>query len=105
MPSSHLFSASSKIPALLEPYVLDGAAVRHDGSLTLATSIQGAAANWLLLRYLFALLASKKDEADEEEKAGVILVSFMRDSTFWKDGCSRLVSFCSPYNQHYLRDN
>lgn len=95
MPSSHLSSASSKIPALLEPYVLDGAATRHDGSLTLVTSIQGAAANWLIHRYLFALLASKKDEPEEQDKAGVVLVSFMRDGAFWRDGCSRLVRFQS----------
>lgn len=91
MPPSHLSSASTKIPALLEPYILDGAASKQENSLTLITSIQGASSNWLVLRYLVALLAAKRGGEEDGEEAGVVLVSFLRDLTFWREGCSRLV--------------
>ncbi|EJP64275.1 uncharacterized protein BBA_06657 [Beauveria bassiana ARSEF 2860] len=50
-------SSSSRIPPRLEAYVASGPLARDEGSLTVVTAVQGASANWLLLRYLYALLA------------------------------------------------
>lgn len=84
------------MPALLEPHVASGPLAQEQGSLTLLTWVQGASANWLVLRYLYALLlASARDEHEDEgqQPATVVLVSFLRDFKFWADGCTRLVSF------------
>lgn len=90
MPPSLQSTSSSKIPSLLEPHILSGAATRDDGSLTVLTSVQGATSNWLVVRYLYALLAMKNNSEPTEE-AGVLLVSFLRDGNFWKEGCLRMV--------------
>lgn len=58
-----------------------------ESSLTLLTSVLGASANWLLLRHLYSALRSE-DSGD----TGVVLVSFMRDGTFWREGAAKLVS-------------
>ncbi|KAM3518673.1 hypothetical protein NHJ13051_008027 [Beauveria bassiana] len=50
-------SSSSRIPPRLEAYVASGPLARDEGSLTVVTAVQGASANWLVLRYLYALLA------------------------------------------------
>ncbi|MBE3049073.1 hypothetical protein IMZ48_42550 [Candidatus Bathyarchaeota archaeon] len=96
---------STRIPHRLAPYL-----PLPDASLTLLTSVLGATTNWLLLRYLAFHLASRAADDDEpanlrrrartdDEGLGggdtaVVLVSFMRDYAFWKDGAARLV--CSP---------
>ncbi|KAM3513652.1 hypothetical protein MY11210_002663 [Beauveria gryllotalpidicola] len=49
-------SSSSRIPPRLEAYVASGPLARDEGSLTVVTAVQGASANWLVLRYLYALL-------------------------------------------------
>lgn len=92
------------MPPLLEAHVATGPLAREQGSLTLATWVQGASANWLVLRYLYALLGSggrgpAPSAEDEGEDGGgvpgVVLVSFLRDVRFWADGCMRLVSLLS----------
>ena len=82
------------MPALLEPHVACGPLARDEGSLTLVTWVQGASANWLLLRYLHCLLSSgpRTDDGGEDDVPGVVLVSFLRDARFWAEGCARLVS-------------
>lgn len=59
------------------------------------TWVQGATANWLLLRYMHALLGngSGSGYGADNEVAGVVLVSFLRDARFWTESCMRLVSF------------
>ncbi|KAJ6788438.1 hypothetical protein PWT90_08053 [Aphanocladium album] len=92
-------TSSSRMPSLLEPHVACGPLARDRGSLTLVTWVQGASANWLVLRYLYALLsggaraAAAADGGREEQgegAPGVVLVSFLRDARFWADGCVRL---------------
>lgn len=63
------------------------------------TWVQGATANWLLLRYMHALLGngSGGGDGEENEVAGVVLVSFLRDARFWAESCTRLVSFTFFY--------
>ena len=75
---------SSRIPSLLEPYL----ALPSEASLTLLTSVLGASSNWLVLRCLYSYLRSSEGNED----VGVVLVSFMRDGAFWREGCGKLVS-------------
>ncbi|KAG9233685.1 hypothetical protein BJ875DRAFT_442008 [Amylocarpus encephaloides] len=79
---------SSKIPPPLEPYL----ALPPEASLVLLTSVLGASTNWLVLRYLHRALihdgAASLPSADEG--AGVVLVSFMRDFTFWRENAKRM---------------
>lgn len=78
---------AARIPPLLEPYL----ALPDEASLILLTNVLGASSNWLVLRYIYSILKSQ----DEGENAGVVLVSFMRDSTFWREGGGRMVSFAA----------
>ncbi|KAK5654452.1 hypothetical protein OQA88_7363 [Cercophora sp. LCS_1] len=73
----------SRPPPLLEPYL--SLTSLPPASLTLLTSILGAATNWLVLRYLQSLLATAPSEP-----TAVLVVSFLRDYTFWKESASRL---------------
>lgn len=85
----------SQIPHLLSPYV----ALPSEASLTLLTSVLGASTNWLVLRYLQSYLGqnleslSISSETEDGETTKVLLVSFMRDFAFWKDGARKLVRF------------
>lgn len=99
---------STRIPHLLTPYLS-----LPSSSLTLLTSVLGATTNWLLLRYLLHHLAPRAADDDEpqnlrrrgrtdDEGAGggdtaVVLVSFMRDYAFWKDGAAKLVCSSSMH--------
>jgi hypothetical protein len=93
---------ASQIPALLEPYL----SLPPEASQIVLTGILGASTNWLTLRYLYRLLrpATAATRLDRDSDAGgagedvkVMLVSFMRDHAFWKDGAGRLVCvFVSP---------
>lgn len=86
------------MPALLEPHVAYGPLARDEGSLTLVTWVQGASANWLLLRYLHSLLGGSAGQEDgDDDLPGVVLVSFLRDARFWAEGCARLVSFSPSF--------
>lgn len=108
-PTTQTATMSTRIPHLLTPYLN-----LPPSSLTLLTSVLGATTNWLLLRYLAYHLAPRIADDEEsphglrrsargDEEAGgrgkgegegdtaVVLVSFMRDYAFWKDGAARLV--------------
>ncbi len=77
---------TTRIPPLLEPYTY----LPPPESLVLLTSVLGASTNWLVLRFLYDALSPNRDSAAESETA-VVLVSFMRDFDFWRDGARRLV--------------
>lgn len=99
---------TSRIPHLLEPHL----SLPPDSSLITLTSVLGASTNWLVLRHLHALLkpalsqhqrqrqqqhdqgiqretGTGQDDGEEEEVA-VLLVSFLRDLSFWRENLSRL---------------
>ena len=98
---------SSRIPSLLEPYL----ALLPESSLILLTGVLGATTNWLVLRYLYACLrgttslatrrslavggtgGTQEGPQQEEEEVGVVLVSFLRDGSFWREGAGKLVSY------------
>ena len=84
--SSTTTASSTKIPPLLEQNLVSGPAATDAGSLTLLTSVQGASTNWLVLRYVLALVQQADDDV------GVLVVSFLRDGAFWRDGGLRIVS-------------
>lgn len=87
---------ASRIPPLLEPY-LD---LPPEASLIVLTSVLGASTNWLVQRHLVSLLGASGRKAPSDEgksndavgdgEACVVLVSFMRDYAFWKEGAGRL---------------
>ncbi|KAK7408862.1 hypothetical protein QQX98_008985 [Neonectria punicea] len=79
-------SSSSRIPPLLEPYLT----LPPEASLILLTSVLGASANWLVLRHVYSYLRG------EDRDTGVVLVSFLRDGAFWRDGAAKMASlvFC-----------
>ena len=77
---------TSRIPPLLEPYI----SLPPEASLILLTNVLGATTNWLVLRYLHAALAPEACD-DSGNETRVVLVSFLRDLAFWKDGARRLV--------------
>ncbi|KAH9888637.1 hypothetical protein F4778DRAFT_785842 [Xylariomycetidae sp. FL2044] len=87
---------ASRIPPLLEPYLR----LPPETSLLLLSGVLGSTANWLLHRCLYSLLAdtptatttpdaSVADLADTCH-VRVVLVSFLRDYAFWRDGLGRL---------------
>lgn len=89
---------ASQIPPLLDSYL----SLPPETSQIVLTGILGASTNWLTLRYLYSLLrpttaATRLDRGDDEDGPGadvkVLLVSFMRDHAFWKEGTGRLVCF------------
>jgi elongator complex protein 6 len=69
---------SSRIPPLLQPCVR----LPKNDSLLLVTSTLGASANWLVVRFLYDAL--KDGGAPGDEGANVVLVSWMREYSFWK---------------------
>lgn len=93
---------ASQIPSHLDSYL----SLPPETSQIVLTGILGASTNWLTLRYLYSLLRpataaaprhngdGAADGAGEDVK--VLLVSFMRDYAFWKDGAGRLVCFSHP---------
>jgi elongator complex protein 6 len=87
--------STSRIPPLLEPYL----AFPPPSSLFLLTGVLGASTNWLVFRWLYALLkgagggrGSQQLDDGEGESVGVVLVGFLRDGAFWREGSSKLVS-------------
>ncbi|KAL2020198.1 hypothetical protein VTK56DRAFT_8624 [Thermocarpiscus australiensis] len=100
---------TSRVPPLLEPYL----ALPYETALVLLTGILGASTNWLVSRYLHALLkprprppqkglpsatspvaqtTARDDEQEEEEQreVAVLLVSYLRDLAFWRESLGRL---------------
>lgn len=76
------------IPPLLSQYI------SHipSSSLTLLTSTLAATTNWLVLRFIHAALKpAALDEPDHvSADTKVILVSWLRNGNFWKDGGKKL---------------
>ncbi|KAI5464150.1 hypothetical protein BGZ63DRAFT_377065 [Mariannaea sp. PMI_226] len=82
-------ASSSRIPHLLEPYL----ALPSESSLTLLTSVLGTTANWLVFRHLYSYLrgaAGAGIEQGDGRDTGIVLVSFLRDATFWREGAAKL---------------
>lgn len=84
---------ASRIPPLLEPYVR----LPPENSLILLTGVLGAGTNWLVQRCLYSYLAlpakvvgEQQNEVATTEQTAVVLVSFLRDYAFWRDGVGRL---------------
>lgn len=67
----------NRTPSLLEPYL----ALPPEQSLILLTSTLGCSANWLTARFATTAL--------QQEDTSVLLVSWMRDLSFWKDELRR----------------
>ncbi|KAJ0338338.1 hypothetical protein COL154_012796 [Colletotrichum chrysophilum] len=76
---------ATRIPHLLEPYL----ALPPECAQILLTSVLGASTNWLVLRYLYSNLRRPTEDAPADDTR-VVLVSFMRDFAFWKEGAGRL---------------
>ncbi|EQB51292.1 hypothetical protein CGLO_09163 [Colletotrichum gloeosporioides Cg-14] len=76
---------ATRIPHLLEPYL----ALPPECAQILLTSVLGASTNWLVLRYLYSYLRRPTEDATADDTR-VVLVSFMRDFAFWKEGAGRL---------------
>jgi len=88
-----------QIPPLLSTYL----ALPAETSLILLTSVLGASTNWLVLRYLQSYLQAPPSgvhgsnydvevtNRDRDGDINVVLVSFMRDLAFWKEGTRKLV--------------
>ncbi|RDA89015.1 hypothetical protein CP532_0618 [Ophiocordyceps camponoti-leonardi (nom. inval.)] len=93
-------STSKAIPLLLQPLL--SPTPSSENSLVVLTSVLGATTNWLVLRYLYALLSDTgtdaqggddgKGRGNGKPSASVVLVSFMRDGAFWREGASKLVA-------------
>ncbi|KAK1826516.1 hypothetical protein QBC39DRAFT_316682 [Podospora conica] len=83
-------SRTTPLPPLLEPYL----ALPPETALLVLTGVLGASTNWLVLRYLHALLKPRRQTTEPEQEeaptTSLLLVSFLRDYPFWRDGCSRL---------------
>lgn len=76
------------IPILLSQYISH----LPSSSLSLLTSTLAATTNWLVLRFIHAALKPvSRDEPDHvPADTKVILVSWLRDGNFWKDGGKKL---------------
>jgi elongator complex protein 6 len=108
---------TSRIPPLLDPYLV----LPPEASLILLTSVLGASTNWLVLRYLYSALlpaagvgreldrdggiesgdASGKAEGD---RPAVVLVSFLRDLSFWREGARKLVRSSNPHRPFWSQE-
>lgn len=97
---------AAQIPPLLESYL----SLPPETSQIVLTGILGASTNWLVLRYLHSLLkpATTRAQHDgegnpEQDDVKVVLVSWMRDYSFWKDGAGRLVWLFRPHEFFILK--
>ncbi|KAK7917007.1 hypothetical protein PG985_010615 [Apiospora marii] len=94
---------ASRTPPLLEPYL----GLPAEASLIVLTGVLGASTNWLVQRYLCGFLATDSaadrntqraavgEQGDgsspgDGESVSVVLVSFLRDYAFWKEGAGRI---------------
>ena len=77
----------------IPPLIANSLVPLPESSLTLLTSVLGATSNWLVLRFLYAALNPPKDadgQSLSENGSKVILISWLRDLSFWKEGAKRL---------------
>ncbi|KAK3363674.1 hypothetical protein B0T25DRAFT_562662 [Lasiosphaeria hispida] len=72
---------SHATPSLLEPYL-----VPTEAALTVLTNILGVSSNWMVLRYLRALLRP----TPTEPATIVVFASFLRHLPFWTAGAARM---------------
>lgn len=79
-------TSTSRTPHVLEPYL---APRQPRGSLTLVTGTLGASTSWLVLQHLCRHVQGGRPWATGG--SNVVLVSFLRDFAFWREGCARLV--------------
>ena len=89
------------IPHLLSPYLAHS--THSAQSLTIITSVLAATPNWLILRYLHSVLSAVVEnyEYGSHQESGsrkkrrrarrVVLVSFLREWSFWRAEGKRLV--------------
>ncbi|KAK7742202.1 hypothetical protein SLS62_010791 [Diatrype stigma] len=91
---------ASRLPPLLEPYLR----LPPETSLILLTGVLGSTTNWLVQRHLYSLLSATSAAAAAapagehlgllastgDTTCSVVLLSFLRDYTFWKEGVGRL---------------
>ncbi len=97
---------ASRIPHHLEPYLV----LSDPATLIALTSVLGASTNWLITRYLHALLTTPSPQhashsspsspspyprndgppPQQQQPPAVLLISFLRSLPFWKDSLSRL---------------
>ncbi|KAI2462893.1 hypothetical protein F4781DRAFT_441486 [Annulohypoxylon bovei var. microspora] len=85
---------ASRIPPLLDSYLR----LPPETSLVLLSGVLGSTTNWLVLRYLYSLLSTPSDpvpgqhglDAHGTDDTSVVLVSFLRDYAFWKEGAGKL---------------
>ncbi|KAI1771611.1 hypothetical protein F4818DRAFT_196607 [Hypoxylon cercidicola] len=84
---------ASRIPPLLDAYL----GLPPETSLVLLSGILGSTTNWLVFRYLYSFLSAPSKLAKEDnfeppstDDTNVVLVSFLRDYAFWKDGAGKL---------------
>ena len=79
------------IPPLLSPYTN-----QTPSSLTLLTSTLGASTTWLVLRFIYAFLQHPRHRDSNatrkipDSEGRVVLVSWLRDANFWKEGARKL---------------
>ncbi|KAL0938016.1 uncharacterized protein CTRU02_207747 [Colletotrichum truncatum] len=79
---------ATRIPHMLESYL----SLPPECAQILLTNVLGASTNWLVLRYLYSYLRkpAAAEEGTQTDDVRVVLVSFMRDFAFWKEGAGRL---------------
>lgn len=100
MPQKSIMSGRNRIPPSLEPYLK----LPPEASLILLASTLGCNATWLTALFVGSTLAANTppNASDNGEgRTSMVLVSWMRDLTFWKDmirrtavraGCTQKVS-------------
>ncbi|KAK9443061.1 putative protein family UPF0405 [Metarhizium brunneum] len=79
-------TASTKIPPLLEPYLN----LPPEAALVVLTSVLGASANWLVLRWVYGLLRNGQQAGEAADTTAVVLCSFLRDGAFWREGAAKM---------------
>jgi elongator complex protein 6 len=81
-------ASRNRIPAILEPFIQ----LPPELSQVLITSTLGCSATWLTARFIGAGL-QRQDETltsrDVQAESNVILVSWLRDHTFWESEIRR----------------
>ncbi|KAI1451219.1 hypothetical protein F4805DRAFT_161512 [Annulohypoxylon moriforme] len=85
---------ASRIPPLLDNYLR----LPPETSLVLLSGVLGSTTNWLVLRYLYSILSTSPDIVAGQDNldaynigdTSVVLVSFLRDYAFWKEGAGKL---------------
>src|SRR5437868_5230618 len=82
--------SASRVPPLLTPYV----GLPPPSSLVLLTSVLGASTNWLVLRFMHTALTSASPStspsSEQEGEFAILLVSFLRDLTFWAENSRKV---------------